>query len=128
MTYDGELYQCQQAHTSESTWEPNVTPALWVDLGHCSTVKTAVVYPNPATTTYAVELAVPLTAASDVTVKVYSLGFRKVQEKAFANVAVGSSLPLDLVDGGGVPLANGLYYLVSQAQGHQWITKLLVIH
>lgn len=28
--YDGKLYRCIQAHTSQSGWEPNVTPALWV--------------------------------------------------------------------------------------------------
>ncbi len=35
VTYNGELYQCIQAHTSLSTWMPSVTPALWQDLGTC---------------------------------------------------------------------------------------------
>lgn len=26
----GLLYKCIQAHTSQSDWEPNLTPALWV--------------------------------------------------------------------------------------------------
>ncbi len=28
--YDGKLYRCVQAHTSQEGWEPPVTPALWV--------------------------------------------------------------------------------------------------
>lgn len=28
--YDGLLYRCVQAHTSQEDWTPDVTPALWV--------------------------------------------------------------------------------------------------
>lgn len=28
--YDGRLYRCVQAHTSQEGWEPDKTPALWV--------------------------------------------------------------------------------------------------
>lgn len=28
--YNGTLYKCIQAHTAQSDWAPNVTPALWV--------------------------------------------------------------------------------------------------
>lgn len=27
--YDGKLYECVQAHTSQETWTPDITPALW---------------------------------------------------------------------------------------------------
>lgn len=27
--YNGNLYRCVQAHTSQSAWTPDVTPALW---------------------------------------------------------------------------------------------------
>ena len=27
--YDGTLYKCVQAHTSQSDWMPSATPALW---------------------------------------------------------------------------------------------------
>jgi len=27
--YDGVLYKCVQAHTSQNDWTPDVTPALW---------------------------------------------------------------------------------------------------
>ena len=28
--YNGTLYKCVQAHTSQADWTPDVTPALWV--------------------------------------------------------------------------------------------------
>lgn len=28
--YGGKLYRCVQAHTSQSNWTPDATPALWV--------------------------------------------------------------------------------------------------
>ena len=28
--YNGTLYKCVQAHTSQADWTPNATPALWV--------------------------------------------------------------------------------------------------
>lgn len=32
-TYDGKLYKCVQAHTSQSDWTPDVVPALWAKAG-----------------------------------------------------------------------------------------------
>lgn len=32
-TYDGVLYKCAQAHTSQSDWTPPATPALWAKAG-----------------------------------------------------------------------------------------------
>ena len=28
--YEGKLYKCIQAHTTQADWTPDVTPALWV--------------------------------------------------------------------------------------------------
>ena len=28
--YDGKLYKCVKAHTSQADWTPDATPALWV--------------------------------------------------------------------------------------------------
>lgn len=28
--YDGTLYKCLTAHTSQDTWKPDVSPSLWV--------------------------------------------------------------------------------------------------
>ena len=35
----GKLYKCQQAHTSQESWKPSTTPALWVviDVTHAGT-------------------------------------------------------------------------------------------
>lgn len=30
--YDGRLYRCVQAHTSQSEWTPDATPALWTEV------------------------------------------------------------------------------------------------
>ena len=30
--YEAKLYKCVQAHTSQSGWEPPVTPALWTEV------------------------------------------------------------------------------------------------
>lgn len=27
--YEGQLYRCEQAHTSQEGWEPPLTPAMW---------------------------------------------------------------------------------------------------
>ena len=28
--YNGKLYKCVQAHTTQADWQPDVTPALWI--------------------------------------------------------------------------------------------------
>lgn len=30
--YNGKLYKCVQAHTSQDDWTPDVTPALWTEV------------------------------------------------------------------------------------------------
>lgn len=30
--YEGTLYRCEQAHTSQESWTPDVTPALWTEV------------------------------------------------------------------------------------------------
>ena len=30
--YDGKLYRCEQAHTSQAGWEPPFVPALWTEV------------------------------------------------------------------------------------------------
>jgi len=30
--YDGKLYRCEQAHTSQENWTPDITPALWTEV------------------------------------------------------------------------------------------------
>lgn len=30
--YEGKLYRCEQAHTSQTGWEPPAVPALWTEV------------------------------------------------------------------------------------------------
>ena len=30
--YNGKLYRCEQSHTTQAGWEPDITPALWTDV------------------------------------------------------------------------------------------------
>jgi len=30
--YQGKLYRCEQAHTSQSDWTPDITPAMWTEV------------------------------------------------------------------------------------------------
>lgn len=38
--YNGNLYKCVQAHTTQADWTPDITPALWtvVDVTHTGTI------------------------------------------------------------------------------------------
>ena len=30
--YNGKLYRCEQSHTSQANWTPDITPALWTEV------------------------------------------------------------------------------------------------
>lgn len=130
--YNGELYQCLQAHTSEPNWMPPAVPALWKDLGPCGSTPTSVaskstpvVYPNPATgSTTTIQLADP--NATSVKVQIFTIAFREVQTITTSQV-FGGSLTVSLSDKGGRPLADGLYYFVIQCNGGRWVNKVLVM-
>lgn len=130
--YNGEIYQCIQAHTSESIWEPPVVPALWKDWGPCGSTPTAalaaqspVVYPNPVTSSTA-SIQLPVNNATNVKVQMFTVAFRKVQTIDVPQV-FGNTLMVKMVDKGGVSLADGLYYFVIQANGQKWTNKVLVL-
>lgn len=36
--YDGKLYRCNQAHTTQADWAPDATPALWTDVAEPGTI------------------------------------------------------------------------------------------
>lgn len=90
---------------------------------------TVIVYPNPATGPGPVTLQISLGApASKVTIEVFTLAFRKVNEINLSNIPAGTlDVTLPLTDRGGIPLANGLYYVVIQTPQGRFITKLLII-
>jgi hypothetical protein len=84
-------------------------------------------YPNPATGNQ-VNIGLPsLKAAGNVTVRIYTLAFRKAQELVVPNVQPGESITLDLLDKWGARLSNGLYYVeVILPDGTKTILRLLV--
>jgi hypothetical protein len=130
--YNGEIYQCIQAHTSEPNWMPPVVPALWKDLGPCGSTPVAalvaqspVVFPNPVTSSTA-NLQLPMTNATDVKVQIFTIAFREVKIVTEAQV-MGNTMTVSLIDKVGMQLANGLYYFVIQADGQKWINKVMVL-
>ncbi|HJT24546.1 MAG TPA: hypothetical protein VJ873_08200, partial [bacterium] len=60
-------------------------------------------------------------------IKVYSLGYRKVQDVTVQNVRVGAPVTIDLLDKAGVSLSNGLYYLVVTTPQGRRSLKLLIL-
>jgi hypothetical protein len=87
---------------------------------------TVIVFPNPSTGG-TVQLNPGLTSASNVSIEIFTVAFRKVAVLNDANVQPGASLPVPLVDKGGTPLASGLYYLVVQTNQGRTIVKLLIL-
>jgi hypothetical protein len=69
---------------------------------------------------------VPLAFQADVTVRIYTTAFRLVQTEPFPQAQPGALINVILTDKWNNPLANGLYYLVIEAGGKRWVTKLLV--
>lgn len=130
--YNGEIYQCIQAHTSEPNWMPPVVPALWKDLGACGSspapalaAASPVVFPNPATSS-TVTLQLPVSNATNVTVQVYTVAFREIKTITQAQV-IGNTMTIALMDKAGSQLADGLYYFTIQANGQHWTNKVLVL-
>lgn len=36
--YGDKLYRCEQAHTSQASWTPDLTPALWTEVAEPGTI------------------------------------------------------------------------------------------
>jgi hypothetical protein len=106
--------------TPVNTLTPTHTPAPQA---------TVIVYPNPVTGPGPVTVQVSLgSPALKVTIEVFTLAFRKVNEITLSNVPAGiTDIALFLTDRGGKPLANGLYYLLVQTPQGRSITKIMVL-
>jgi hypothetical protein len=100
--------------------------------GHCASdsggVATPVIYPNPANGSSPVYVQMPAySPATDIKVRVFTVGFREVVSTTYPQVPGDALLPLSLTDQRGTPLANGLYFVrVDTSMGH-WTGKLLVL-
>ena len=53
VSYDGTLYKCLTAHTSQATWKPDVSPSLWVRIDDPSIEWPEWVQPTGSTDAYA---------------------------------------------------------------------------
>jgi hypothetical protein len=78
------------------------------------TEKTPVLYPNPSSGD-PISVYVPGNGVANVKVEIFTTAFRKVQEKDFPNVLLGTNNNnprVEMTDKWGDPLASGLYYAV----------------
>jgi hypothetical protein len=97
--------------TTTPTFTPTVTTTRTAT-AIASGTPTPVIFPNPSDGTKPVCVNVPgLASNSNVTVQIFTIAFRKVQEIPFTNVPAGT-VSFSLTDRYGTPLASGLYYVV----------------
>jgi hypothetical protein len=90
--------------------------------------KYPVIYPNPADGTAPVNVRPPyFTGVSDVKVQVYTLAFRKVQEKTYKGLVAGQDCQIRMTDTWNNPLASGLYYVVVTSNSGRTIGKMLIL-
>jgi hypothetical protein len=87
----------------------------------------AILYPNPITGHGPCKIHLCGDIHSPVKVKILTSCFREVQEKTFDQVSRDGDLFLDLVDTRNTCLANGVYYVVIQANYWTSKQKLLIL-
>ena len=86
------------------------------------------IYPDPTDGRGPVHIRVPgLDRTVDIKVEIFTLAFRKVQSQEYSQVPAGTDPLLLLTDRDGIPLANGVYYVVVWVEGKRSIGKLLLI-
>jgi hypothetical protein len=110
--------------TSSSTPMPTRTPTSQNTPNGKPTV---IIYPNPAPGDTVNILPPAFQGSQTVEVGVFTTNFRKILGESFTNVSAGQAVTLVLRDRWGVPLANGLYYVVVIVDGHRSVGKLLII-
>lgn len=108
-------------------------------------------FPNPADGTKPVTLQLDCSFSGNLKLQIFTTAFRKVQQKTYGQImsypvngsCTGVNIVLDLKDDWGMPLANGLYYVVvsnsttlmtgspmgsgQAASPHRIVTKLLIL-
>ena len=108
-----------QTPTSTPTLIGTPTPTATLPVPNASPV----VYPNPWNGTGPLKLSVDLTQGGTVVVKLVTPAFRKAWQGDFEGLPAGNNeLVLNLPR-----VANGIYYLVVEGSGKQWILKLLIL-
>ncbi len=126
VSYNGEIYQCRQAHTTEPNWTPPATPALWLDLGPCSgqavqgvnLIVQALPAPNPDPRGVYVDLR---GQADEIRVKAYSQAMTCVGRWDLPGAFQAGWNLVPLPAGWSAGLANGAYYLsLESGRQGQW--------
>ena len=128
--------------TPTVTFTPTITPTITATITPTGVTvgSTPVVFPNPADGTAPVSVAVNLQQATDsVSVQIFTVAFRKVQETTYSsassdvtatlisgNLARKWILPVLLKDKWGTNLASGLYYVVIATPNGRSVGKLLI--
>ena len=107
---------------------PTVTPTRVPGFSAVAPVVFPNPYPDIQNPGAPPRLLVTLGSASDVTVRIFTEGSRKVRDEIFTGVPAGpQTLTLDLTDKTGTPLANSLYYLAVDTNKDHYILKYLII-
>jgi hypothetical protein len=117
VTYDNELYQCIQGHTSEPNWMPPVVPALWKDMGPCSNfvastttiIKSAVAGPNISRNSQPVRFFIQLNSPAQITVDIYTLMGQMVASTSFYGNSGFNSWLWDIQNASKQVVTSGLY-------------------
>jgi hypothetical protein len=121
--------------TSTPTFSPTLTFTITPTVSPTSTTsstpvpqKYPVIYPNPVDGTSPVNVRPPaFMGVSDVKVQIFTLAYRKVQEKTYKNQVAGQDCPISLKDSWNIPLANGIYYVVVTTNSGRSIGKMLIL-
>lgn len=87
------------------------------------------IYPNPVTGgSFSIQVT-GMTSTDKVDVQIQTTAFRKVNELTFHSQGPGTAVLLvPATDGSGVPLANGLYYVIVRTEGARVVLKLMILH
>lgn len=118
--------------TNSPTFTPTPTTTLTPTLTPTATVPNTlppVLWPNPVENGATPQLRVSFASVvHSLHIKVFTTSFRKVREWDTQEMPAGlRNLPLDARDSGGVNLANGLYYVMVEADTNRWILKWLIL-
>jgi hypothetical protein len=109
------------------TPSPSVTASL-TSTPNSSLLTPISIYPNPSDGTRPVSIHVSgRTEVADVTVQIFTVAFRMVQQTVFAQVPAGTDVQIELKDKNGKPLASGLYYVIVTFDGQRTVGKLLIL-
>ena len=100
--------------TPTPTFSPSFTPTPLPEL-----------WPNPSFSG-TVQIYLGLNSVSDISVKIYTVAFRMVQEEK-KSVSPGDYLQIDLRDKWGEKLANGVYYVVINSPRGRLVKKVIVL-